>query len=894
MEIQQGGSGGGGGGSETLAQVSDNSLTIPDSTYTLTDDTPVTFISSLAQTPYANSQLFVIDTANDQVIVNYSDNSSANGLTKFEVFHDMDVTEPVGTDAPPSYSTSSFRGTYLSPTPISIGDNLGRYTSYGSIDPGSGLIFDIFSQITTSAAGSTSANPGGAWVLSTKADNGSLLPALYVTEKQNLGINVVNPTAQLEIFTRVDIPGNTYGVGMNITGDALPSTSASNGAPAQSIMNVFGATGQETSFNASNSKGGVGGSINYLTGNGGANSDSNASTNGGHRGGVGGGMNFTGGVGGASTGTGGAHGGSGGSMQFTGGTGGFVSQTAIVTSSGAGGPIVMLAGQGGSKFTTGTSGAGGSITIDAGAPGLAAVGATTGALGTISIGGFNAGTVTIGGTVSGIVITPLASGSTPPTPSGTVYAVGADSTGKLTFSTTGYSNTLAAVSVASTNATTSKYTMTASVPVDFVNAAGTTTLMRLNESNGRINFGSTTSVNSRVTITGTGSTDSTRSLSARNSSNVEVLAVLNGGTIQGGIVGVGNFVVNGGSGAITFNGGAVTGLFLDAASLSQFGDINLGGSGNIFTVDDFNGYTYADNTAHNLKFGINTSTPDGALNITGGQTWTAAGWQKGLRLNTINAIEFGGGSGQPVGLGASGANLYLFTASGETAGASITYNMHLDTNTGNFYWGGAGSPNARMHIVGAGSTSATRTLTVQNSATTDLFFVKDDGSVQGGIGSSASFNVNVGSKFVTFTAGGVAAMSLQDSDKSANFGDFAFANNGTYVSVVDSLKQIYIFGGGAETAVAYLDGTAQTVAIGDVFGAGNSTSLTIDDANKVSIFTSPVRFKGFAIASLPSGTIGDVAYVNNATVVPAKGVAPVAGGTAKGLVWFDGAAWVGV
>jgi hypothetical protein len=40
--------------------------------------------------------------------------------------------------------------------------------------------------------------------------------------------------------------------------------------------------------------------------------------------------------------------------------------------------------------------------------------------------------------------------------------------------------------------------------------------------------------------------------------------------------------------------------------------------------------------------------------------------------------------------------------------------------------------------------------------------------------------------------------------------------------------------------------------------------------------------------------IGDIAYINDGTVVPAKGVAPVAGGTAVGVVFFDGSAWVGI
>jgi hypothetical protein len=60
------------------------------------------------------------------------------------------------------------------------------------------------------------------------------------------------------------------------------------------------------------------------------------------------------------------------------------------------------------------------------------------------------------------------------------------------------------------------------------------------------------------------------------------------------------------------------------------------------------------------------------------------------------------------------------------------------------------------------------------------------------------------------------------------------------------------------------------------------------------IFGAPVRLKGYTVATLPAGTQGDTAFVTDATVVPAKGVAPVAGGTSFGVVVYDGAAWVGI
>lgn len=51
---------------------------------------------------------------------------------------------------------------------------------------------------------------------------------------------------------------------------------------------------------------------------------------------------------------------------------------------------------------------------------------------------------------------------------------------------------------------------------------------------------------------------------------------------------------------------------------------------------------------------------------------------------------------------------------------------------------------------------------------------------------------------------------------------------------------------------------------------------------------------GYAIASLPPGTIGMIAYVTDQTAAcPALGVAPTAGGALKCRVWYNGTAWVG-
>jgi len=72
----------------------------------------------------------------------------------------------------------------------------------------------------------------------------------------------------------------------------------------------------------------------------------------------------------------------------------------------------------------------------------------------------------------------------------------------------------------------------------------------------------------------------------------------------------------------------------------------------------------------------------------------------------------------------------------------------MNLQSGNFAVGNGSDPIlARTHIKGSGSTSATTSLLVQNSAGTDLFRVRDDGSVR------ASTFAQVGGDFTTIISG---------------------------------------------------------------------------------------------------------------------------------------------
>ena len=81
---------------------------------------------------------------------------------------------------------------------------------------------------------------------------------------------------------------------------------------------------------------------------------------------------------------------------------------------------------------------------------------------------------------------------------------------------------------------------------------------------------------------------------------------------------------------------------------------------------------------------------------------------------------------------------------------------------------------------------------------------------------------------------------------------------------------------------------ANTVAIDDVLinlglrASGGSANFNLKITNSL-----PQNLKGYTVATLPAGVVGDIAYVTDATVVTAKGAAPVGGGAAKAVVFHN-------
>lgn len=110
-------------------------------------------------------------------------------------------------------------------------------------------------------------------------------------------------------------------------------------------------------------------------------------------------------------------------------------------------------------------------------------------------------------------------------------------------------------------------------------------------------------------------------------------------------------------------------------------------------------------------------------------------------------------------------------------------------------------------------------------------------------------------------------------------GDTTLANNGFRFAIVDSLKTMDF---------ASPDGLSR---FGDIDSSGNGTQFTIDDTNQ-RIFSNRVFGLGvYTVGTLPAGSVGDTAYVTDATA-PAWHATVVGGGAVKTPVFFDGTNWI--
>lgn len=216
--------------------------------------------------------------------------------------------------------------------------------------------------------------------------------------------------------------------------------------------------------------------------------------------------------------------------------------------------------------------------------------------------------------------------------------------------------------------------------------------------------------------------------------------------------------------------------------------------------------------------GISPSAP---LHVTGTQLWTTAGWYKGLRLEGLNTLELGGGSGTPWGFGVSGGAMYIYSTNGESSAATPTYLGFFNAA------GMAVGPAAYVNSLSGGVTS----FHSKNGGifgTNSKFSIQPDytgsgdlpaGSFMGGFGTSGSMS------FVPAAAGGTAG------DKMV----LGYYNGSAWKAALEYANT----SGGAYTDL-YLQKNGGNIAVGTT--SAPSSPLTIAYSNTST--TSAIRITG--------------------------------------------------
>lgn len=128
--------------------------------------------------------------------------------------------------------------------------------------------------------------------------------------------------------------------------------------------------------------------------------------------------------------------------------------------------------------------------------------------------------------------------------------------------------------------------------------------------------------------------------------------------------------------------------------------------------------------------------------------------------------------------------------------------------------------------------------------------------------------------------GGTGSTSTTYASLTANVtGILPVANGGLGTGTIGTANQIATINAGA-TAINFLYAINQNI-------------QTVDKPTFAGvILTSPARLKGYTVATLPAGTVGDVAYVTDA-LAPTFLATVVGGGAVTTPVFYNGASWVG-
>ena len=242
------------------------------------------------------------------------------------------------------------------------------------------------------------------------------------------------------------------------------------------------------------------------------------------------------------------------------------------------------------------------------------------------------------------------------------------------------------------------------------------------------------------------------------------------------------------------------------------------------------------------------------------------------KINEI--IDWINNSVSAIGIGGSGTTNYVskFTAAGSIGNSQIFDN---GTNVGI----GTISPTAMVHSKGIDATSSNYSLKVENSASTSLLSVRNDGNV--GIGIAApTAKLQIISPNDTIGIYGIKWDNLSASRQ------FYLDNDGSLTLVG---RQHIVWANGASFTA--FDIIAQTGQIFNVSGSGAGSVLigigAIDSSTKLLIKGVDSTASNFAL-KIDNSTSNPLFYVRNDGVVIANNLPTSATGLPAGAIWRNG------
>lgn len=378
-----------------------------------------------------------------------------------------------------------------------------------------------------------------------------------------------------------------------------------------------------------------------------------------------------------------------------------------------------------------------------------------------------------------------------------------------------------------------------------------------------------------------------------------------------------NFIIGTGASAtrlltVTSSTAGAEGILFEnlsaAATGRAFAQIK-GQAGSIFLYQDSTGGSYALANAAILD-STGASSPF-LYNVTTGNKHSYA-------INYVEKVKVDS-TGILVAAGTSATASLAFTVQNDTATNLLKMTGYGSAQTGNY--GSTSLTVADKSLIEAGTTGA-KNLIISAAATWIFSNASASTSVGMRVSSSGVYIGNNGSihnaasvplhvvktteqcriaydstNYLSFTVSSAGVVTLDANGASAGF---TFSDSITLADAKDIILNTTTgtkIGTATTQKIGFWNATpifqpANTVAIDDVLvntglrASGGSANFTLKITNNL-----PQNLKGYTVAGLPVGVVGDVAYVTDA-LAPTFLVTVVGGGAVKAPVFYDGTNWV--